>query len=426
MKTTELWKRNLVILWFGNFFVLAGMNLIIPFLPLYIQELGVKDIHHVELWAGVIFAGAPLLSATFSPLWGKLSDRYGRKIMLIRSGIGMGIVMILMGFAKSPLQLLLLRLMMGTISGFIPTSTALQATETPKEHAGRALGILQTGNVTGSLIGPLLGGVLAEWIGIRNVFYLTGTALLLAAIIVILGVHESKTYERFSFRRRVHRNLDRKRDSKESKSDANPPVTDKQRGIRSIVKEYPILLALFLSSFLIMAGMQSIEPIITVYIQSLHVQSHIAVVGGLVFAASGIGTILAAPILGRLGDRYGNQRILMAALLIMAVLYIPQAFVRTPWELMALRLLMGLCIGGLLPSINAMIRKVTPNASQGVVYGFNAAAVGFGSVGGPLFGGFIASHIGISYIFFFTSAFFLFNFLWIVYHVKTNAKSQAI
>jgi MFS transporter, DHA1 family, multidrug resistance protein len=407
MNAKELWKRNLLILWFGNFFVLAGMNLIIPFLPLYIQQMGVTDIKHVTQWSGAIFAAAPLLSATFSPIWGRLADRYGRKIMLIRSSVGMGIVMILMGFAKTPLELLLLRLGMGTISGFIPTSTALQATETPKEHVGRALGILQTGSVSGTLVGPLLGGVLAEWIGIRYVFYLTGTALLLAACIVIFGVHESKTYEPFSFA-----NFFR---SFREKSEAS------NRGsLRRVLQEKPILPALFLSSFLIMAGNQSIEPIITVYVQSLHVHRHMESIGGLVFAASGIGTILAAPVLGRLGDRYGNQRVLLAALCIMSVLFIPQAFVQTPWELMGLRFLMGLCTGGLLPSINALIRKWAPTDSQGMIYGLNAMAVGFGSVGGPLFGGFVAAHIGISYIFFFTSSFYLLNFLWVRLNLRRN------
>jgi MFS transporter, DHA1 family, multidrug resistance protein len=422
MKAKELWKQNLVILWFGNFFVLAGMNLIIPFLPLYVQQLGVTNVREVTEWSGAIFAGAPLLSASFSPLWGKLADRYGRKIMLIRSSVGMGIVMILMGFAKTPLELLLLRLGMGTISGFIPTSTALQATETPKEHAGRALGLLQTGNVSGSLIGPLIGGVLAEWIGIRNVFYLTGSALLIAACIVIFGVHESKVYEKFSFRfwkstMTAGRQTEQKKLPRDDRS---------RKGILSVAQQAPILVALFVSSFLIMGGTQSIEPIITVFVQSLHVKSHIETIGGLVFAASGIGSILAAPFLGRLGDKYGNHRILTTALLVMGVLYIPQAFVQSPWQLMGLRFMMGLCTGGLLPSIHALIRKWAPMESQGMVYGFNAMAVGFGSVCGPLFGGFVSAHLGIPYIFFFTSFFYLLNFAWIRFNLRKLRLSQAI
>lgn len=416
------WKRNLFILWIGNFFVMAGMNLIIPFLPLYIQDLGVHNLNNVEQWAGIIFSGTPLMSAMFAPLWGRLSDIYGRKVMLIRSGVGMSIVMVLMGFAQSPVHLLILRLLMGTISGFIPNSVTLQAVETPKEHAGKALGILQTGGVTGSLIGPLIGGVLAEWLGIRNVFYFTGSILLIATSVIIFGVHETKKYEKFSLRTiREHR-------AARAEAKANGTVgvelaaatVEPKKGIRYAIRIAPMIPSLFLVSFLIMGSMQSIEPVITVYVQSLHVTSHIETISGVVFAASGIGTICAAPFLGRIGDRVGNQRVLMFCLMAMAILYIPQAFVTNAWEIMGMRFLQGLCVGGLLPSVNALIRKMAPSDATGVVYGFNSMSGSLGAVAGPNFGGFIASHLGIPKIFFFSSFFFLLNLSWLSLQVKRH------
>ncbi|MGZ4164681.1 MAG: MFS transporter [Tumebacillaceae bacterium] len=407
------WKRNLFILWIGNFFVMAGMNLIIPFLPLYIQDLGVHNMQHVERWAGVIFSGTPLMSALFAPLWGRLSDVYGRKVMLIRSGVGMSIVMVLMGFAQTPIHLLVLRMLMGTISGFIPNSNALQAVETPKEHAGRALGILQTGGVTGALIGPLMGGVLAEWLGIRNVFYFTGGILLIATLVVVFGVHESKKYEKFSFRRR----------QKAGAGAVNAEVATTKaprKGLRDAIKAAPMIPSLFLVSFLIMASMQSIEPVVTVYVQSMNIKSHIETISGVVFAASGFGTIVAAPFLGRLGDRLGNHKVLMFCLLLISLLLIPQAFVNNAWEIMAMRFLQGMCVGGLLPSVNALLRKLTPTDATGVVYGFSAMSGSLGAVAGPNFGGFIASHYGIPTIFFFSSAFFFINMCWLALQVKRH------
>ncbi|MDB5085961.1 MAG: arabinose efflux permease family protein [Bacilli bacterium] len=388
-----MWKRNLLILWIGNFFMMAGMNLIIPFLPLYVENLGVKDLHQVDIWSGFIFAGTPLLSGILAPFWGRFSDRYGRKVMLIRSGIGMSIVMILLGFARNPTELLLLRLLMGTVAGFIPSSYALLASETPAEYAGRALGTLQTGSVAGTMIGPLIGGVLSETVGVRNVFYLTGLFLLIAAVVVILGVQESKKFEKLSFKTLFQTNQNAARHD------------------IAFMKELNIY-PLFLTSFLIFFAMQSIEPIITVYVQSMHVQHHLETISGLVFAASGIGNILASPFLGRLGDKVGNVKVLYTSLLMMAVFSLPQAFISNVWGVIALRFLSGIFVGGLVPSVNALLKKNSPSEIQGTIYGFNQMANGMGSVAGPVFGGFVASRFGIPTIFYCTCVFYLFNYFW--------------
>jgi MFS transporter, DHA1 family, multidrug resistance protein len=403
-----MWRRNLWILWIGTFFAMAGMNLIVPFLPLYVQDLGIKDLNKVEEWSGMIFAATPLLAGLLAPFWGRVSDQYGRKIMLIRSGIGMAIVMTLMGFVQNSAQLLSLRLLMGTVAGFIPVAVALQATETPKEYAGRALGILQTGGVSGSLIGPLLGGALAEWIGIRHVFYLTGILLFIAAVVVIVGVHESKPHDKFTFRGLV--NIIKRKKSE------HKAVSMRDLDI------YP----LFLTSFLIFFGIQCIEPVITVYVQSLNVQSHLEMISGLVFAANGIGTIIAAPFLGRLGDKIGQRKVLLLCLFMMSILYIPQAFVSNAWVVVGLRLLSGLFVGGLVPSVNTLIRKFTPTDSQGTVYGFNQMANAMGMVAGPLFGGFMASHFGIPSIFFCSCALFALNLIVVAKKIPMDSQTSTI
>ncbi|MCY0900654.1 MAG: MFS transporter, partial [Firmicutes bacterium] len=184
------WKRTLWILWAANFSVTAGMSLVIPFLPLYISTLGIHSLPAIERWSGWVFSAQFITSFLFQPIWGSFADRHGRKIMLLRAGFGMGIVTALMGLVGAVWQLLLLRLVNGIFSGFISMATSLQASITPDAEAGRALGTLQTGAIAGSLIGPLIGGALAEWIGYKAVFYLTGAFLVLASVIVMVFVKE--------------------------------------------------------------------------------------------------------------------------------------------------------------------------------------------------------------------------------------------
>ena len=160
----EPWKKNLGVLWIGQFLVMGGMTMIMPFMSLYLQSprIGITDPHEIATWSGVIFAGNFVTAFLFQPLWGKLSDKYGRKMMLLRSGFGMAIVMVLMGFATSPWHLLVLRMVNGTISGFNPAAVSLVSATTPKEKMGFAMGTLQSGGIAGTILGPFLGGLLAD------------------------------------------------------------------------------------------------------------------------------------------------------------------------------------------------------------------------------------------------------------------------
>jgi MFS family permease len=183
----EIWKRNLYFLWAGTFLSSVGISMIIPFLPYYVHDLGIHDVKYAALWAAYIFAGNHFFIALSSPLWGRLSDKYGQKMMMLRSGIGMGIIIMMMGFVHTLLELLLLRMTMGLVAGFITAATSFQAIETSKEHVGKALGVLQTGNVSGNLLGPMFGGLRADTLGIREAFYLTGGLMLLRQKLVILN-----------------------------------------------------------------------------------------------------------------------------------------------------------------------------------------------------------------------------------------------
>ena len=372
--------------------------MIVSFIALYVQELGVQDAKQAALWSSMIFGVTHITGAIVSPFWGKLSDKYGKKVMMIRSGIGLSIVVVCMGFVNTPLQLLLMRALFGTVGGFGPASVALIATETPKEEVGNALGTIQTGSVTGSLLGPLLGGVIAELVGMRNSFFVTGLFLFIATVITIVFVKEKTVYEKFQFRRA---------------SAPEKPKTEsgKKPALGDIVRQSPVILVLYVSTFLIAGSFQSISPVISLYVKQMNIQDHVELMAGIIYASSALGTVIAAPFLGRLGDKHGHMLVLMGSLALLSILYIPQAMITNPWLLMGVRFLSGLCVGGLTPSISSLLRRLTPSSIQGSVFSYNASANSLGNVSGSLFGGIIAGSFGIPVVFYIVAGVFFVHFL---------------
>lgn len=168
------WKRNLVILWIGVLFCSMAYSVSIPFLPIFLNtEMGVND--HLELWSGIAFGVTFLASALIAPFWGSLADKYGRKPMLIRSGFSLAVLYLICAFVTDPYVFVGVRLFQGLLSGFIPAAIALVGTGSPEEKTGYALGIMATAGATGSIIGPLIGGVVSHYYGNRNAFFLSGS-----------------------------------------------------------------------------------------------------------------------------------------------------------------------------------------------------------------------------------------------------------
>jgi len=401
-----LWKRNLFVLWFANFAVMAGMSLVMPFLPLYIQSLGITDPKELASWAGLVFSGTFMTSAIFAPIWGAISDRTGRKVMLLRSSIGMAVVMALMGFVSGVEQLFFLRLAMGVISGFIPAAVALLATNTPKEHVGYALGTLQTGAVSGQIVGPLLGGVLAHFLGFRNVFWVTACLLLAASLIVFLLVREDF----------------KKPEPKTAAEKAAAP-----KGLRAAFEPLKMLRGVwpvFLVSTLTTFALMSVDPMMSVYITQLVPGSeNIALIAGLVTASTGIANILFSPRIGKLGDRIGYKRVITVALCGAGLMYIPMAFVTEPWQLMVCRFGLGMCLGGLIPQVSSLLRSLAPASMQGRVFGYNTSAMFLGNLMGPNLGGFLSGTFGFTVLFLTATCTMWANALWLRFAVRERSGS---
>lgn len=395
----EIWKRNLFVCWFGVLATSAGLSQLTPILPLYIEQLGIHSLPEIEQWSGITYGVTFICMALFSPLWGRAADKYGRKPMLLRASLGMAIVITCMGFVQNIYQLVGLRLLQGTISGFYSAAITLVATQTPRERSGWALGTLSTGAVAGMLLGPLLGGYLAEVMGIRSIFFAIGILLLIAFSASFLFVQEEFV-------------------------PSNKPALN----FMEIWHKLPnpeIMIAMFVTTLVMQLGLMSIQPIITVYISQLSEETtHVALISGMVFAASGLASILAAPRLGKLSDAIGPKKVMVVALAAAAILFIPQALVRSPWELMGLRFLLGIATAGLLPSINSLVKQITPDEFTGRMFGYNQSAQFIGAFGGSVMGGGVAAWFGIQYVFFFTSALLLLNAIWVYKMVLVNKSAH--
>lgn len=394
------WKRNLYILMVCQFFVMAAMTMIIPFLPLYLQELGVTDPQAVSRWAGIIFGANFLTAFLFSPLWGRLADRHGRKLMLLRSGFGMALVVTLTGFATGPWSLLLLRLLNGMISGFIPAAITLVSMSTPKKRVGYALGMLQAGAVAGGVCGPLFGGILADLIGFRMVFYVTGLTILITAFVVLYFVKEDKKKKVLSVEK-----------------------TDTIEDFKKIASTQPIL-PLFFVFFIVQCALIGINPLLSLFVQDLTTTQNVAFYAGLAMSVMGFANMSASPFLGKLSDRKGAHFVLLFSLLFAAIVTFPQAFVQSYWQLIIFRFLLGLCLGGLLPSINSLIRNLAPEGMESRTFGFSNSFMYLGTMIGPIAGGWLTSVAGIRSLFITSTILLLINAFVVKYKVIPGMKRR--
>lgn len=395
----ETWERNLFVCWFSVFAISSGMSQIIPILPLYIEQLGIHDVAEIEKWSGLAFGINFVSLAIFSPVWGRAADMYGRKPMLLRASLWLSLIMTCMGFAQNVYQLVGLRMLQGALAGFISAAITLVAVQSPRERVGWALGTLSTASVGGTLIGPLMGGLLADMVGMRSVFLFIGVLSLMAFVLSWLFVKEEFT-----------------RSEEKSLS---------FREIWNLIPDQKVMVSTFVTTFALAAALMSVQPIITVYIgQLLRGGNYVALVSGAVFAASGLASMLAASRLGKLSDEIGPPKVMIGALVLSGLLFIPQAFVTSAWQLGVLRFMIGLTTAGLLPAINTLIRHNTPESVAGRVFGYNQSAQFLGAFGGAIMGGNAAAFFGIQAVFFITGALLLVNAAWVYKTVYKPEKEK--
>lgn len=381
------WQRNLIVCFIGSFATIFAMTLMLPFLPLYVEELGVNGHAAIVQWSGVAFSATFFTAGLVAPLWGRLGDRFGRKSMLVRASLGMAITFSLMGLATNIWQLVGLRILAGLAGGYSSGATILVAVQAPRERSAWALGALSSGIMAGNLAGPLAGGWLPPLIGIRATFFCAGALIFVAFLLTTFLIREP--------RRPAGAKASAKR------------VPWSQLPSRSLIA------CMLATGLLLMFANMSIEPIITVYVSALvNDPGQVTKIAGYAMAAAALGSMVSASRWGRLADRVGHVPIIILALTVAGLLLIPQAFVTAGWQLVVLRFLMGVALGGLLPCIATVLRHSVPEGLAGGIMGYSVSAQFIGQFSGPLAGGLIGGHVGMRAVFLATCVILLAGALW--------------
>ncbi|MHB0859206.1 MAG: MFS transporter [Anaerolineae bacterium] len=380
------WKRNLVVLCAAQFLSFVGFMAYLPFIPYYVQELGVVGLAAAMSFVAVFDSGSAVAMMVAAPIWGGLSDRFGRKMMLVRATFAGAVIAFLMGLVINPGQLLVLRLMQGVLCGTVAAAMTLVATETPDENLGSSLGLMQTAQFVGQAVGPLLGGLAADAFGFRAVFAISATLLSVSGFGVVFLVRERAGV----LRKRSQQNLGR--------------VSLRARmGALGTRNALVLVLALASTSF----ALSVLSPILALYIETLTAEtSRLGTLAGGVIAASAVTSALAAFFVGRLGDRFGQKRALLACMVGMALIYIPQALARNATDLMLLRGVQGLFMGGIMPTANALLAQSTDADRRGAVFGAAAGAQAGGRAVGPIVGAAVANLAGMRSTFWVTAGIF--------------------
>ena len=391
----ETWKRTVYISLVCVFCIAFGVSQLAPILPLYFHDLGVQTPEAMSLWSGLATGATYIIVCIAAPFWGRIADKRGRKITLIRSSFGMALCNILIAFQTTPEGVVLIRLIQGLVSGFYSASIPLIASESPIERTGWALGLLASANLAGSLIGPLLGGYIADTVGIRNDFIIVGIIMSLAGLLAAVFIHE----------------------------DYKPKANVEKLSISKLkeqIPEFNSVIALCVASFIYAICIMSLQPVISVYIKGIVPSDteNLAFIAGAVFSAMGIAQLMSSSPLGKLVDKIGPRKVLVVSLIYVGILNIPQAYVSDVYQLAIIRFLQGFGLGGMLPALNTYLSSKTPREFTGQVFSYNQSCLFFGYFLGSVGGASLMAWLGFTTLFWVSGGLFIISALWIGLKLK--------
>ncbi len=377
------WRRQLGALCAAQVISAVAFSFALPFLPLYIQALGVADAGEAGLWAGASSAGFNVVMASLGPVWGAMADRRGPRLMVGRAMFGGAFVIGAMGLVRSVYGLFGLRLLQGAITGVQAAITVLVAAFVPRRRLASSVGLLQMATFGGASAGPILGGAVADRYGYRPAFLITGALMFLSGAIVFAAVPERARPRRGAARAGLFAGLRWAGDS-------------------------PALMAMAAILFILQFAATVISPVLPLFIKELSGDpARAATTTGLVLGLGGLFGSLSAIAAGRAADTVGHKPILLIAAVGSTLLYFPQALVSNTDQLLLLRIGLGLFNGALIPSTQAIIGLSTPPERRGIAFGIAASAASLGGAAGPLVGALVAAFLGIRAVFVVTSALLL-------------------
>ncbi|MFP4529129.1 MAG: MFS transporter [Candidatus Kapaibacterium sp.] len=350
-----LWKRNLIVLSVAQFIAMVGMMAAVPFLPLYIRQLGVEDMASAQIWSGLIFSGPFFLSMITVPIWGSLGDRYGRKMMVGRALIGLALAVSLMGLVQNVFQLMALRIIQGAVSGFVAASLSFVSANTPDERSGFAISMLQSSIAAGNIVGPLAGGVISDIVGIRPVFIIIGGLCLISGLVVAFALREDKTTVGTSRGIAIFRNL-------------------------RYVREHKMLLYILILILISQGGIFFTNPIFAFFVEQKGApEEYISSITGALFGIVGLFMIFFAPRWGRRNDLKDFRKTLIVASgglgFLMALHILAPDYI----YLFPIRAAAGVFVAGIQPTLFSALSKRSPVESRGGIMGLASSATIIGS-----------------------------------------------
>jgi DHA1 family multidrug resistance protein-like MFS transporter len=410
----EQWKNNLYSLTVAQFVVRVGHTFINPYLILFIKDdLHVGNLQSAAFWAG-LSAGAIFIGQFFmSPLWGYLADKFGPKLMVLRTTLAISIFMFLTSMVDNVYELFFLRFVMGCFSGFNASAILLIAYGTPDNKLGSAMGIFHTGQTAGLIIGPVIGGILAHFFGYRLSFVLASLLNTLIFLFVLFYVKESKNFNSTKEEVKLQNNQDN--------------VKRKTlRNIFNVILQDKIILSMYIYIFITQISLRTIEPQIALFVDNIYHGTHLELMVSLVFTVTAFADIIFAPIVGKVSDAVGSPVVLTWCSILAGVITILHIFSYNILIFIILRFLYGASIAGILPAINALIGKNAPKGKKGTIFGFTSSIMALGNFFGPFLGGSIIGFSGLKmgfiYTFLLTGSFFIINYFYIKMIVKNKTQ----
>jgi len=382
VQRTLNWKRNLAVLWLGVFLTCASYTCCIPFLPVYLQtELGVTQ-DRLNFWSGLAFAVSFFFSSIMAPYWGAWGDKVGQRKMAMRAGLGLSLAYYLGSVVQTAPQFFAVRAFTGIIAGFVPACMSLASSSLPHARLGWGMGLMQAGVFSGSILGPLLGGYVSSWFGMRTSFEIGSVSLLVCTLLLLLFVRDvpiAKT------QRRARINL--------------------VRDLGMTLQNSSLLFVMFMF-FMVQVCAQTIQPLVTIYVAELMGEAGNASVkmSGWVFSIAGIAGIIAAPFWGKLGQTRGYARTLFLVLVCAGAVNLCQVFVKNVWHFLGIQFVYGLFIAGAIPNVNSLMVETTEPSIRGKAFGLTTSANQFGGVVGPLLGALLGDFMSTRYVLMLTGA----------------------
>ena len=361
------WVVTLTILVASAFLMDMSFTMITPFLPVYLSsELGAKA-SEVDMWSGAVFAVTFFVSGLLGPVWGVLADRKSRKLMALRASIGLTISYALCGIVQTPMQLFAARFFQGLCAGLYPALLALLAASIPARKTGLSMGLMQGGMTVGAVVGPFVGGVLADYFGMRESFFVASVALGLISLLIGFCIKEKPRTIK---------------------------VTSRNWFDWSVIRQ-PAIFKMLMACAVIHASLFSAQPILPLYIAQLQgSMDNIMMLSGTIFSVCAISIMIASPILGAAGQKFGFLKVLSCSLFFAGLLIPAQVLGRTPFEFGVWRFIAGFAIAGLIPLVNSIISTECPPDKKGEVFGFNFLTGHAGMALGPFAAGALSGWFG--------------------------------